>query len=402
MGNSICRSSASLPTKNTERRTHARDMRGSIQIANIWGIPVQIHWTFLLVFAWLLYLQHTQAWDLGHTLWAALLVVALFSCVLLHEFGHALTARRFGVRTHDIILSPIGGIARLDRLPDKPWQELLVAIAGPLVNIAIALALSPLVIASEPLRGQLRQLLYPGSNVFLFQLNPLEHFVFWLFFLNGILALFNLIPAFPMDGGRILRALLSVRLGRMQATRFAAYIGQILAVLFMIYGWRDNSLFFMAIGFFVFITAMGEYRAVKIDELLASRQVREAMRDVFTRIYRQDLMEKPLEVLAHGSERSFLVFDKWQNLVGTLGEEALREAFRKKDFAGPVNRYSRDGYESLRTDDNLESAVARLRDCPNGVLPVFDSRQCLVGLLDFQLVNQFVKAGKIKNADRKK
>lgn len=127
-------------------------MRGSFQIAKFFGIPVFVHWSFGLIFAWIFYLGYSNEWNWTSISVAVAFVLALFVCVVMHEFGHALMARRFGVKTRDIILSPIGGVARLDRLPEKPMQEFYVAIAGPLVNIGIILLLLPYLLLYQPKR----------------------------------------------------------------------------------------------------------------------------------------------------------------------------------------------------------------------------------------------------------
>jgi Zn-dependent protease len=200
----------------------------SLYLGDFSGIKVYIHWTFLILVGWifLLHAQRGNGWLAG--LGGVAFILALFACVVLHEFGHALTAKRYHIQTRDITLYPIGGIARLDSLPQKPGQELLVALAGPAANLVIA--------------GLLW--LYMHSFGTLPDWSVLENadqkqnlpFVFNLFAANIILAVFNLVPAFPMDGGRVLRALLAFNMDRTKATRIAAGIGQFLAILFVFFG----------------------------------------------------------------------------------------------------------------------------------------------------------------------
>ena len=188
-------------------------MKGVVQIARLFGIPVQVHWSFLLIFVWVLIKGLGEAWDWYTIGWMMAFVLALFFCVVLHEFGHALTARRFGVGTRDIILSPIGGVARLDKLPDEPMHEFFVAIAGPAVNVGISLTLAavPFALSRDKFYNFFSSLLFPNSNVFAVGLDAWDYFLFGLIGLNIVLAVFNMLPAFPMDGGRVLRALLSIR-----------------------------------------------------------------------------------------------------------------------------------------------------------------------------------------------
>lgn len=365
-------------------------MRGSFQIARIFGIPVQIHWTFLLLFPALLYLGHRQSWDWDGFLWTVTIFSTLFICVIFHEFGHALTARRFGVQTRDIILSPIGGVARLDRLPDNPWQEFLVAAAGPLVNVVIALLALPYLFSNESTWQHLLQMRYPAGNLFLVELSMLDYFLLGLFLLNATLAIFNLLPAFPMDGGRILRALLSLRLGRIRATRIAVYLGQALAIGLIILGAMQYSPVTAFIGVFVFVTAGNENRIVRFDGLLEKHRVRELLRHSYTRIYHTDTMEQPLEANLQSGEQNFLIFDRWQNLVGVLNEEAVIAAARRKDFGRPVSHYMRSGLVGLLDDESLREALAVMQEKDYSVLPVFQGTK-LEGVIDLQAINDFLR-----------
>jgi Zn-dependent protease len=219
-------------------------MRWSFKVASVAGIEVRIHLTFLLFLAWI-WFSYYQVAGLGGAMQGVLFILSLFACVLLHEFGHAFAARGFGIATPDITLLPIGGVARLTRIPDKPWQELVVAIAGPLVNVVIAAALIFVVHRS----AELEQLQYLES--------PRVELLSKLASVNVMLVLFNLIPAFPMDGGRILRALLAMAMPYAQATQIAAWIGQGLAIVFGIFGLFGNPLLIF-IAFFIFAGAQQE------------------------------------------------------------------------------------------------------------------------------------------------
>jgi Zn-dependent protease len=219
-------------------------MRSSLKVASIFGIEVRIHLTFLLFLVWI-WFSYYQIAGFAGAVQGVLFILALFACVLLHEFGHAFAARGFGIETPDITLLPIGGVARLSRIPEKPWQELVVAIAGPLVNVVIAAALISVIHGS----AALEQLEYLES--------PRIELLAKLASVNVMLVLFNLIPAFPMDGGRVLRALLAMAMPYAQATQIAAWIGQGLAVVFGIFGLFGNPLLIF-IAFFIFVGAQQE------------------------------------------------------------------------------------------------------------------------------------------------
>ena len=219
-------------------------MRSSLKVASIFGIEVRIHLTFLLFLVWI-WFSYYQVAGFAGAVQGVLFILALFACVLLHEFGHAFAARGFGIETPDITLLPIGGVARLSRIPDKPWQELVVAIAGPLLNVVIAGVLIFVIHTS----ATLEQLEYLE--------NPRVELLAKLASVNVMLVLFNLIPAFPMDGGRVLRALLAMVMPYARATQIAAWIGQGLAVVFGIFGIFGNPLLIF-IAFFIFFGAQQE------------------------------------------------------------------------------------------------------------------------------------------------
>jgi len=216
----------------------------SWKVGTVSGIDVYLHPTLLL----LLWLPQVSG---GGALGLAL-VTSVFGCVLLHEFGHALMARRFGIETQDITLYPIGGVARLSRMPKSPGAELLIALAGPAVNLAIVCGLLGLAIL--------------GGTETLGFTSWLGSYFVSLMYANLVLALFNLIPAFPMDGGRVLRALLSNWLGRVKATAVAAGTGQVLAILFGVFSLFNGMLFQVFLAAFIFMAARMELAGVVAEE----------------------------------------------------------------------------------------------------------------------------------------
>jgi len=186
-------------------------MRWSIRLGRLLGVPVYLHLTFLLLLGWIA-LSALFSQGLAAAIYGVITISAVFGCVLLHEFGHVLAARRYGIVTRDVTLWPIGGVAKLERMPSKPSQELVVALAGPAVNIAIASVLFPLVLVTP------------------------YNLLLQLLVINVALAVFNMIPAFPMDGGRVLRALLAMRGNYLRATVWAATIGRGFAILIGLIG----------------------------------------------------------------------------------------------------------------------------------------------------------------------
>src|SRR6516162_4366311 len=229
----------------------------SWKIGKLFGIGIYVHWSFLLVPIWVFFTEPT----LPIAFFILGLVLAMFGCVVLHEFGHILTARAFGIGTRDVTLYPIGGVARLERMTEKPWEEILIALAGPAVNVAISILLGFGLLAVLMVNPQLLQL-------------TLFQFLFYLMVLNIGMVVFNLIPAFPMDGGRLLRALLAMPLGRLQATRVAAWLATVIALVGIVVGFQlsfasgeINLLPIVAV--FIFFAAQQELAVV---EMQARRQ----------------------------------------------------------------------------------------------------------------------------------
>lgn len=305
----------------------------SLPIGKYFGIPVFIHWTFWILIVWIFLMHARGAEAFNQGLRGVAFIVSLFACVVLHEFGHALTAKRFGIVTRDITLYPIGGISRFESMPEKPVHELLISLAGPLVNVVIALILWIYLSAS----GQV-----PDLSAMDEQQITAVPFLFSLFLANTILAAFNLIPAFPMDGGRVFRALLSFSLDRALATRIAASIGQFLAISFVFLGFFYNF-WLVFIGLFIFLGAGGEAAFEQTRAALGGLTVRDALMHRFTVLDTDATLGEAVDALLNSQESEFVVADTGRP-VGLLtrneivkglsehGKDALVSAYMIKDF----------------------------------------------------------------------
>ncbi len=217
-------------------------MNGSWQLGRLFGIDVRIHWTFLLLPVWIYFSSLAAGSGVGAAILAVSFVLAIFGCVVLHELGHSLMARQFGIPTRDITLLPIGGVAMLQSMPRNPWQELAIAIAGPAVNVVIA----TLIFSGQAVLAMSDPAL--GGMTFLTRLA-------WV---NVALVVFNMLPAFPMDGGRVLRAVLALALPYATATRMAAGVGQFVAAGLALLGLISGNLMLVFVAGFVFLAARGE------------------------------------------------------------------------------------------------------------------------------------------------
>jgi len=234
-------------------------MSWSYTIGRIAGVDLKMHATFPLLLLWVIVPYR----GILPTIVSLAFVLTLFACVVLHEFGHILMARHYGIHTHDVILLPIGGVARLVNFPTRPRQEFFIAVAGPAVTLAIALVLGVVLTISHQ-GPTLERLTYLGSG-----------FLANLLVVNVYILLFNLIPAFPMDGGRVLRSILASRFGFRRGTRIAATVGRGFAILFALYalfGGPSPNFFLLLIALFVFVSASGEAAAVQAREMPGDHQ----------------------------------------------------------------------------------------------------------------------------------
>ncbi|MBI5686645.1 MAG: site-2 protease family protein [Verrucomicrobia bacterium] len=350
-------------------------MKWSFKLGRILGIDVYIHFTFLLVLGFL-GLAH---WMVGRSIESAVTGVTffllLFGCVLLHEYGHALMARRYDIKTRDITLLPIGGVARLERMPDNPVHELWVALAGPAVNVVIAV----LLFGWLTLTGTWE----PLSSLSTTQGNLVER----LLAVNVFLVLFNLLPAFPMDGGRVLRSLLALRLEYARATRIAATIGQGMAVLFGFVGLFGNPML-LFIAFFVWIGAAQEAGAAEMKSALAGIPVREAMVTEFSTLSPQATLGDAAQLILAGSQRDFPVVDRG-NAVGVLVHEDLFEALGKAGEHASVESVMQREFQTANPGDLLDFALSRLRSERGTPLLVMESGG-LRGLLTTDNLGEFL------------
>ena len=225
-------------------------MRWSLKIAKLAGIDIFIHFTFFMLVTWVAFIQWNLNGSIGAAFAGVVFILAVFACVVLHELGHALAARKYGIRTQDIILLPIGGVARLEKMPSQPIQELWVALAGPAVNVGIAALLAVYLWITKTLT--------PDNQLAIATVPFVER----IMNINIFLILFNMVPAFPMDGGRVLRALLAMRLAYMRATQISVNLGQGIALLFGVIGLFYNPIL-LFIAFFVWMGAAQENRMVR-------------------------------------------------------------------------------------------------------------------------------------------
>lgn len=346
-------------------------MSWSLNIGTVAGTAVRVHLTFLLFLAWIFAASYAQggaaAWD------SVAFMVLLFLCVLLHEFGHIFAARAFGVTTPYVTLLPIGGVAQLDRIPEEPGQEFLIAIAGPLVNVAIALLL--VLVAGA----------HPHAAIDNTQIPMLDR----LAAVNLFIAVFNMIPAFPMDGGRVLRAALASRLGYVRATGIAAAIGQFVAFALGFFGLLFNPiLIFIAI--FVYLAASSEAHMVALRAVSRGVPVSHAMVTQFATLAPDAHVDEAVQTLLSTSQGEFPVIDVTGKPVGLLGRGDIIKALKTLGPDARVGDAMQAELPTIGHRHSLEEAFKLLQEAEAAAVGIIDGAGRLVGLVTAETIAELV------------
>ncbi len=351
-------------------------MRWSLRIGSVGGTAILIHVTFLLFLAWLGAVYYSRggieaAWQ------GTIFIVIIFLCVLLHELGHVFAARRYGIQTSDVTLWPFGGIASMERMPDKPSEELIVALAGPAVNVVIAAVL----------------LLWLGPQLDAESLASIEDPAVSLAAkvagANIILVIFNMIPAFPMDGGRVLRALLSMRMGNARATELAATIGQGFAVVFGVVGVFYNPML-IVIAVFIFLAASSEASQAQLRAVAQGTLVGDAMITAFQSLPANATVNDAAEALIRTTQTEFPIVDSAGRLRGVLTRDAMIKALKEKGAQTPVLEVMQTDVPTVPARAKLDTALRSLMEKGGPVVGVTDTQDRLIGLLTVENLGEMM------------
>jgi Zn-dependent protease/CBS domain-containing protein len=342
-------------------------MRWSFRIARVAGIDVKIHATFLILLVWIAWANYRATQSAQAAIAALVMILLLFASVLLHEFGHAMVARRYGIKTKDITLLPIGGVAALERMPKNPRHELAVAVAGPVVNVVIAAVL--FVVLGWIGRVDLPDVPeLPGTGI-----------LAQVMFANIALAVFNLLPAFPMDGGRVLRALLAIRLGHLRATQIAASVGQGMALLLGLIGlvWNPILVF---VALFVWLGASEEGKHSMLQSAMEGISVGAAMARDVRALAPDDRLDKAVAHILEGHQQDLPVL-VGSKVVGVLTRTKLLHALASVGPEARVGDVMATDIQVAHPDEMLAGAHARLQEGGCDSMPVIDDTGRLVGIL---------------------
>ncbi len=345
-------------------------MKWSLRLGRFLGIDVFLHFTFLLFVAYIVWASQGVG--------TVLFILSAFGCVLLHEYGHALMARRYGIPTHDITLLPIGGVARLERMPSDPRQELMVAVAGPAVNVVLAAVLVLVCLAAK----------IPFSHIVDDATHMRGHLLVLLLWFNLVMIGFNMLPAFPMDGGRVLRALLAMRMDYARATRWAAVAGRTMALLFAGYAiFYTGNPMLIVIAFFVWIGAGDEAADAEQKSMLSGVTAKDAMLVDFRRVSPEETAGTVAQLILQGWQADFPVVYEGQ-VVGLITRQDVITGLTTGPSV-PVSTLMRQQVPYCKPQEKLEEVLERMKETGLPLMPVVDDGK-LLGLVTHENTVEFI------------
>lgn len=357
-------------------------MKGAFKIATIKGIGLYVHWTFLLIVGWIMVAGAAHGNSFGQLLWSLLFLLSVFACITLHELGHALVAARFGIMAKDITLLPIGGMANIEKFPESPAQELAISVAGPVVSLVIAFLLW-LVFRTYP-----SELMVVGGG----GITQVPSFLYNLSLVNVVLAVFNLIPAFPMDGGRILRALLSFKLDHLRATNIAATAGKVIAVLFIVAGILIFNPFLPVIGVFIIFSASVEAYYLRLRTLVKGLKLNDVLIHNYNSLVDATTVQQAVKVLETDQSKYFILTDNGSP-AGTINRIEIVKAAAEGHESILLRNLPKEPPEYLDGSQEVADVLEKLARNSHHIFPVMENGKLsgvvtLNHIIEHQLMNK--------------
>ena len=362
-------------------------MRGAYNIVTVRGIHIFIHWTFLLLIGWVLLVNFSSGNNIEQLSWSILFILAVFACVALHELGHALMAARFGIKAKNIVLLPIGGTASIEKFPANPRQELAISIAGPVVNIVIATLLWLVLLPNTTFTETPKDISIMHGHDFIYNLR----------IVNIGLALFNLIPVFPMDGGRILRALLGFKLNYIQATTIATNAGKIIAVIFVALGILLINPFLPIIGIFIIFSANTEEYYLRLKSLVKGIKLNEVLMYDYNSLQANMTVQEAANVLNSNHSKYFILMDG-VNPIGSINRLEIVKAIAAMKYNEPLKKMATEELEFLDGHKYIETVLEKLAHNEERIFPVMDSSH-FMGVVNLNHIIEYLLLNKVNTKE---
>jgi len=348
-------------------------MKWSFQIGKLFGIPIRMHLTFLLLLFFVGISGSKYGGPTG-TLFGIISILLIFLCVVLHEIGHSLVARHYGIVVRDIILLPIGGVSEMEEIPQDPKQEINISVVGPLVSFSLAVIfyILSMTLNQRASFGQLS----------IFKGNMIAN----LFWINLVLGIFNLLPAFPMDGGRVLRGILATRIDSVRATKVAVGVGQVFAILLFFFGIFFN-LWLALIAIFIYLGAEGEERMVAMRTTLSRSPVKLAMLTDIHTVSPEETLGQVLERICHSLQQDFPVIEN-EKVVGILTKEIIFSALHKHEKEARVREVMNKDFVTTTEDASLSDIFKKMTANKLSVIPVMKNQK-LRGMINLEQIGKY-------------
>ncbi|MFN4234067.1 MAG: site-2 protease family protein [Bacteroidia bacterium] len=351
--------------------------KNSLKLGKAFGIPIAIHWTFFILVIWIVGMNLYKGQPLYVAIWSGIFVLSIFACVLLHELGHALAAKRFGIVTKSIVLLPIGGVASLEKIPEEPKKEIFVALAGPFVNMII----STVIFVYLFYRGEL------VPEKFMTSIINYDNFLIYLMIANVFLGLFNLTPAFPMDGGRVLRALFAFKMDRVSATELASKVTSIFAIIFVLIGIFNNPML-VFIALFIYIGSKSEFEAVKNQRILNQYKTEDVLMKNFTILNANDTIQSAVNALLNGQDTRFLVQEN-NEIKYVLTKTDIIKALSEKGNEITIRQYASEIDFIADKDLPLDKLMETMFKHQYSIVPVQENGK-IIGVVDLENIKEFI------------
>jgi len=353
-------------------------MKNSLKLVTIKNTSIYLHWSFGLLAVLILFVQSARGTAVSEVWWSALSIAAVFICVALHELGHSFAAEHYGIHTKSITLLPIGGIASMEKMPEKPVPEIIVSAAGPVVNLLIALILFPF-ISEYPPFWKATQVIESvnGSN-----------FIYYLYVVNIILALFNLLPAFPMDGGRILKGILELWLDTTRATAIAAFTGRVMATLFIIVGLVVFDIMLMLIGLFIIVSSAGEEKLVYLKAAAKGLHLNDLAGNTYHSFPGDVTVSEAAEKMLSLQDNCFLVTEG-SAIVGAIERNSILRALSAGKHEKKIRQFMTANVPALGKETPLEEVIDKLSGNKAVIIPVVSDGR-VVGTVNMQNIIEYL------------
>jgi Zn-dependent protease/predicted transcriptional regulator len=362
-------------------------MRGAFRIVTFRRINLFVHWTFLFVIGWVTLVNTRLENNIEQLVWSSLFVLGVFVCVVLHEFGHALVAARYGIKSKDIVLLPIGGIASIEKFPGNPKQEIAISIAGPLINIAIACLI---LLFLQPIESFWK--IPQGLSIV-----HGHDLLYNLAMVNVGLAMFNLIPAFPLDGGRILRALLGFKFNYVRATSIARTIGKVVAVLFIAIGILLSSFILLLIGIFIFFSAGLEEYYLRLKALVKGIKVKEVLMYDYDSLQSNNTVKEAAGILMNNHSKYFIVMDG-ADPIGSINRMEIVKAIAEMRYDETVKHLMKENLNYLDGENDVETVLEKLASNDERLYPVMENSR-FTGVISFNHIIEYLLIHKAETKD---